>query len=750
MLYRIWCSSKWYHSRSIWMGIFQPRIDWLTIFSLTILIDDFWLTILWLTILIDDFWLTILIDDFDWQFLIDDFPLTKVDSRTFTHDFSLTIFSWRFWLTIFDWRFLIDDFDWRFFEWLTIFDWRFWLTIFQLTILIDDFDWRFSIDDFDWRFWLTIFDWRFWLTIFDWRFWLTILIDDFQLTILIDDFDWRFLIDDFDWRFLIDDFWLTILIDDFGLTIFDWIFQPRKLNSVLLLTFFKRSTVEDQNCQNGWKLCMLYRIWCSSKWYHSRSIWMGIFQPRKLNSVFLLTFFKRLQLKIRTVKMVENYVCCTEFDALQNDTTDQFEWEFSNLELDWLTIFDWRFWLTIFDWRFLIDDFDWRFLIDDFDWRFWLTIFDWRFWTWRKLNSVFLTDDFFKRSQLKILNCQNGWKLCMLYRIWCSLIDHFRSIWMGIFWPRFLIDDFDWRFSIDDFDWRFWLTIFDWRFWLTIFDWRFLIDDFDWRFSIDDFDWRFWLTIFDWRFSHWRFFKRSSWRFLIEWLKIMYDFWFLTIFLRLIDDFWLTILIDDFWLTIFDFWLTIFDWRFWLTILIDDFWLTILIDDFWLTIFDWILIDLESWTQYFYSLFSFWSTVEDQNCQNGWKLCMLYRIWCSSKWYHSRSIWMGIFQPRKLNSVFLLTFFKRSQLKIRTVKMVENYVCCTEFDALQNDTTLDQFEWEFSNLESWTQYFYSLFSNDRSWRSELSKWLKIMYVVQNFMLFWMIPLSINLNGNFPT
>ena len=147
---------------------------------------------------------------------------------------------------------------------------------------------------------------------------------------------------------------------------------------------------------------------------------------------------------------------------------------------------------------------------------------------------------------------------------------------------------------------------------------------------------------------------------------------------------------------------------------------------------------------------------------------MLYRIWCSSKWYHSRSIWMGIFQPRKLNSVLLLTFFKRSQLKIRTVKMVENYVCCTEFHALLNDTTFDQFEWEFSNLEldwltifdwrfwltifdwrfliefsnleSWTQYFYSLFSNDRSWRSELSKWLKIMYVVHNFMFFQMIPL----------
>ena len=260
---------------------------------------------------------------------------------------------------------------------------------------------------------------------------------------------------------------------------------------------------------------MLYRIWCSSKWYHSRSIWMGIFQPRKLELSTFTHFFQTIAVEDQNFKMVENYV--------------------------WL-------------YRILIDDFDWRFSIE---W-FWLTI----------------------------------------------LIDNF--------WLTILIDDF-------------WLTIFDWRFWLTIFNWR------------------FWLTI-------------------------------------LIDDFWLTILIDDFWLTIFD-------WRFWLTILIDD---------FGLTIFDWI------------------------------------------------------FQPRKLNSVLLLTFFKRSQLKIRTVKMVENYVCCTEFDALQNDTTLDQFEWEFSNLESWTQYFYSLFSNDRSWRSEQSKWLKIMYVVQNLMLFKMIPLSINLNGNFPT
>ena len=166
---------------------------------------------------------------------------------------------------------------------------------------------------------------------------------------------------------------------------------------------------------------MLYRIWCSSKWYHSRSIWMGIFQPRKLNSVFLLTFFIRSQLKIRTVKMIENYVCCTEFHVLSNDTTlDQFEWEFSNLEFETILIDD--FWLTIliddFDWRFLIDDFDWRFLIDDF----WLTI---------------LIDDF----QLTIL-----------------------------------IDDFDWRFLIDDFDWRFLID----DFWLTI-----LIDDFDWRFLIE-------------------------------------------------------------------------------------------------------------------------------------------------------------------------------------------------------------------------------------------------------------------------
>ena len=240
-----------------------------------------------------------------------------------------------------------------------------------------------------------------------------------------------------------------------------------------------------------------------------------------------------------------------------------------------------------------------------------------------------------------------------------------------------LIDDFWLTILIDDFDWRFWLTILIDDFWLTIFDWRF-------------FDWRFWLTIFDWRF----------------WLTILIDDFWLTI---LIDDFWLTILIDDFWLTILidDFWLTIFDWRFWLTILIDDFWLTIFDWRFWLTIFDWrfwlTIFDWRFWLTIFLTIFDwrFWLTIFD---------------------------W--IFQPRKLNSVLLLTFFKRSQLKIRTVKMVENYVCCTEFDALQNDTTLDQFEWEFSNLESWTQYFHSFFSNDRSWRSELSKWLKIMYVVR--------------------
>ena len=443
MLYRIWCSSKWYHSRSIWMGIFQPR-KLNSVFLLT----------------------------FFKRLQLKIRTVKMVENYVCCTEFRCSSKWYHFrsiWMGIFQPRKLR----------LSIF------THFFHTIAVEDQncqnDWKLCML---YIIWCSISKWyhfrSIWMGIFqprieiDWRFWLTILIDDFWLTI-------------FDWRFLIDDFWLTILIDDFGLTIFDWIFQPRKLNSVFLLTFFKRS-----------------------------------------------------QLKIRTVKMIENYVCCTEFHVLSNDTTfDQFEWEFSNLELDWLTIFDWRFWLTIFDWRFLIDD-------------------------------------------------------------------------------------FDWRFSIDDFDWRFWLTIFDWRFWLTIFDWRFLIDDFDWRFSIDDFDWRFWLTIFD--------------------------------------------------------------WRFWLTILIDDFWLTILIDDFGLTIFDWI------------------------------------------------------FQPRKLNSVLLLTFFKRSQLKIRTVKMVENYVCCTEFDALQNDTTLDQFEWGFSNLESWTQYFYSLFSNDRSWRSELSKWLKIMYVVQNFMFFQMIPL----------
>ena len=441
---------------------------------------------------------------------------------------------------------------------------------------------------------------------------------------------------------------------------------------------------------------MLYRIWCSSKWYHSRSIWMGIFQPRfpnlELNSVLITHFFL---IDCQNDFWLTIFFKIDDF-WLTNFLIDDFDWRFLiddfwlTILIDdfWLTIFDWRFWLTIFDWRFLIDDFDWRFLIDDFDWRFWLTIFDWRFWLnlpiddfdWRFSNLESWTQYFYSlfsndRSWRSELSNWRFWKLCMLYEFddwmiplsinlndWISQPRKLNSVLLLTFFKRSqlkirtvkMVENYVCCTEFDALSkwyhfrsiWmgifqpriRFWLTIFDWRFWLTIFDWRFLIDD-------------FWLTIFDWRFflNFWRF-----WRFLI-------------------DDFWLTILIDDFWLTIFDwrFWLTIFDWRFWLiddfwlTILIDDFWLTILIDDFWLT----ILID------------DFWLTIFD------------WRFWLT---IFGLTIFDWIFQPRKLNSVLLLTFFKRSQLKIRTVKMVENYVCCTEFDAFQNDTTLDQFEWEFS------------------------------------------------------
>ena len=201
---------------------------------------------------------------------------------------------------------------------------------------------------------------------------------------------------------------------------------------------------------------------------------------------------------------------------------------------------------------------------------------------------------------------------------------------------------------------------------------------------------------FDWRFRNWRF-----------WLTILIDDW-LTILLTIfdwrfwIDDFDWRFLIDDFQLN--------FDWRF----LIDDFDWRFLIDDFWLTIFDWrFLIDDFDWR----------FLIDDFD-------------WRFSNW---RFFELTIFDWR-----FWLTIFDW-RLFWLTIIMID------DFDWR---FWIDDFDWrfliEFSNLESWTQYFYSLFSKDRSWRSELSKWLKIMYVVQNLMLFKMIPLSINLNGNFPT
>ena len=67
------------------------------------------------------------------------------------------------------------------------------------------------------------------------------------------------------------------------------------------------------------------------------------------------------------------------------------------------------------------------------------------------------------------------------------------------------------------------------------------------------------------------------------------------------------------------------------------------------------------------------------------------------------------FPTQKLNLVLLLTFFKRTQLKIGFVKIDEIEVCCTEFYALSNDTTLDHFELEFSypkiELSTFTHFF---------------------------------------------
>ena len=103
---------------------------------------------------------------------------------------------------------------------------------------------------------------------------------------------------------------------------------------------------------------------------------------------------------------------------------------------------------------------------------------------------------------------------------------------------------------------------------------------------------------------------------------------------------------------------------------------------------------------------------------------MLYRILCSFEWYHFWSILNWSFPTQKLNLVLLLTFFKRTQLKIGFVKIDEIEVCCTEFYALSNDTTLDQFKLEFSVLIDdfdW-RFWLTILIDDFDWRF----WLTIL------------------------
>ena len=117
---------------------------------------------------------------------------------------------------------------------------------------------------------------------------------------------------------------------------------------------------------------------------------------------------------------------------------------------------------------------------------------------------------------------------------------------------------------------------------------------------------------------------------------------------------------------------------------------------------------------------------------------MLYRILCSFEWYHSWSILNWSFPTQKLNLVLLLTFFKRTQLKIGFVKIDEIEVCCTEFYALSNDTTLDQFKLKMD--EFWRFWLTDDFELD--WRF----WLTILL---NFdWRFWRFWLMIIFNWRF--
>ena len=116
------------------------------------------------------------------------------------------------------------------------------------------------------------------------------------------------------------------------------------------------------------------------------------------------------------------------------------------------------------------------------------------------------------------------------------------------------------------------------------------------------------------------------------------------------------------------------------------------------------------------------------------------------------------FPTQKLNLVLLLTFFKRTQLKIGFVKIDEIEVCCTEFYALSNDTTLDQFKLEFSVLIDdfdW-RFWLTILIDDFDWRFWLTIliddfdwrfWLTIL--IENFdWRFWLTILIDDFNWRF--
>ena len=127
---------------------------------------------------------------------------------------------------------------------------------------------------------------------------------------------------------------------------------------------------------------------------------------------------------------------------------------------------------------------------------------------------------------------------------------------------------------------------------------------------------------------------------------------------------------------------------------------------------------------------------------------MLYRILCSFEWYHSWSILNWSFPTQKLNLVLLLTFFKRTQLKIGFVKIDEIEVCCTEFYALSNDTTLDQFKLEFSVLDFW-RFWLTILIDDFDWRFTELTIFELTILIDDFdWRFWLTILIENFDWRF--